>query len=62
MNIRSILRPSCSREPTEHQWEQLEDELEPMLKSLPAGADLRALDRLPAVVTWRSRFDLEGDA
>jgi len=63
VNIRSILRPTCSREPTEAQWELLEDALEPLLRVLPAGTDLSAtLDPLPHVAAWRRRFDLERDS
>lgn len=32
VNIRSIVRPQCTREPTDYQCQQLEDGLEPLLR------------------------------
>jgi len=63
VNIRSMTRPTCSREPTEHQWEQLEDELAPITRAMPADVRLEtvqaAVPLAEVLVRWRARFDLE---
>jgi hypothetical protein len=65
VNIRSILAPTLSRYPTEHQWEELEAELRETLRRMPIQTLPEALDAEPArsvIEAWRHRHWLDASA
>ncbi|HEX2883405.1 MAG TPA: hypothetical protein VHQ42_02415 [Candidatus Limnocylindria bacterium] len=65
MNIRSIIAPTLSRYPTEHQWEELEDQLRRALSQMPRQTIPEALADEPArtvIEDWRHRHWLDESA
>lgn len=62
MNIRSIIAPTLSRYPTEHQWEELEELLRQALSTMPRQTLPEALADEPAMSVineWRHRHWLD---
>lgn len=65
VNIRSIIAPTLSRYPTEHQWEELEDQLRRALSQMPRQTIPEALADEPArtvIEDWRHRHWLDESA
>ena len=65
MNIRSIIAPTLSRYPTEHQWEELEDLLRQALAQMARQTLPEALGEEPAstvIDEWRHRHWLDESA
>jgi hypothetical protein len=65
VNIRSIVAPTLSRYPTEHQWEELEELLRRALSQMPRQTLPEALADEPAMSVideWRHRHWLDESA
>jgi hypothetical protein len=65
VNIRSIVAPTLSRYPTEHQWEELEELLRQAISQMPKQTLPEALAEEPArtvLDVWRHRHWLDESA
>ena len=65
VNIRSIIAPTLSRYPTEHQWDELEELLRKAVSQMPRQTLPEALADEPArtvIDEWRHRHWLDESA